>query len=50
MLKPEILRQLQSIFALYKGVKEVVLYGSRAKETHTERSDIDRPLEKYNYR
>lgn len=33
--------QLSKIFQSYEQVKEVVMYGSRAKGTHNERSDID---------
>ena len=33
--------QLIRIFEEYEQVKEVVLYGSRAKGTHNARSDID---------
>ena len=32
---------LQTIFKKYENVKEVVLYGSRAKGNFTSRSDID---------
>lgn len=32
---------LTSIFREFPQIKEVVLYGSRAKATHQERSDID---------
>ena len=32
---------LTRIFREFPQVKEVILYGSRAKETHHERSDID---------
>ncbi|MFN4198423.1 MAG: nucleotidyltransferase domain-containing protein [Flavobacterium sp.] len=32
---------LNQIFEKFSQVKEVVLYGSRAKQTHHDRSDID---------
>jgi predicted nucleotidyltransferase len=34
-------RLLISIFEKYDLIQEVILFGSRAKNTHTERSDID---------
>lgn len=32
---------LNNIFSSYPDVKEVILFGSRAKGTHNDRSDID---------
>ena len=33
--------ELKTIFGKYPNIKKVILYGSRAKETNTKRSDID---------
>ena len=41
VLNKKIIEQLIAIFQTYEEVKEVILYGSRAKGTHNERSDID---------
>ncbi len=35
-----LLRQIQG-FAKQRGIREVILFGSRARGTHRERSDID---------
>ena len=40
-LPETIVDQLKIIFEKYPPVKEVILYGSRAKGTNTKRSDID---------
>ena len=40
-LSPESYKTLQRIFRQYGQINEVILYGSRAKYTHHERSDID---------
>lgn len=40
-LDEKVSRLLTQIFGAYEQIKEVVLYGSRAKGTHHERSDID---------
>ena len=40
-LKPEVLHMLNRIFDAYEGIESVVLYGSRAKGTYHEGSDID---------
>ena len=34
-------KELKTIFGKYPNIKKVILYGSRAKETNTKRSDID---------
>lgn len=34
-------KRLFNIFKVYDGIHKVILYGSRAKGTHHERSDID---------
>lgn len=34
-------QRLFNIFKAYDGINKVILYGSRAKGTHHERSDID---------
>lgn len=41
ILSESIQHQLKKIFQVYEEVNEVVLYGSRAKGTHHERSDIN---------
>ena len=35
------LKTLNSIFCKYPGIRQVILYGSRAKGNHREGSDID---------
>lgn len=40
-LSPATMRKLTSVFAKWPELSEVVLYGSRAIGTATERSDID---------
>jgi len=40
-LSPKDLQILKEILAQFSEVKEVVVYGSRAKGTNNERSDID---------
>lgn len=40
-LEPHIWKQIFNCFEKYKTIEEVVLYGSRAKETHKSASDID---------
>ena len=40
-IKDSSLKILTSIFSKYSQVEEVLLYGSRAKGTFTERSDVD---------
>lgn len=40
-LKPEVIERINSVFAAYPEVEQVVLYGSRAKGTHRAASDID---------
>ena len=40
-LKPEIFQQLSTIFQAYENIDSVVLYGSRAKGTYHDGSDID---------
>lgn len=40
-LNENVAQMLQHIFRRYDSVNEVVLYGSRAKATNHERSDID---------
>ena len=40
-LKPKTLEQLYSVFNSYDSIDAVVLYGSRAKGTYHEGSDID---------
>ena len=43
-LSPLILHTLQTLFAAYPQIQRVKLYGSRAKGTFTDRSDIDLAL------
>ena len=40
-LSPATIEALHSVFAPYRGVERVILYGSRAKGTHRRGSDID---------
>lgn len=40
-LEPHIWKQIFNCFERYETIEEVVLYGSRAKETHKPASDID---------
>lgn len=40
-LKPEVVERINGVFAAYPQVEQVILYGSRAKGTHTTASDID---------
>jgi len=40
-LKDKQLEIVKNIFANYTEISEVVIYGSRVKGTHNERSDID---------
>lgn len=40
-LSPDVLEILQQIFLKHNTIKQVKLYGSRAKGTFSERSDID---------
>lgn len=43
-LKEETLKKINSIFARYEEVEEVVLYGSRAKGNYKPGSDVDLAL------
>lgn len=43
-LTSETIERLQRIFSHYGQISEVILYGSRAKGTYTEGSDIDLTL------
>lgn len=43
-LDKETLRKIRSVFEKYHEIKEVVIYGSRAKGTYREGSDIDLTL------
>jgi len=43
-LKEEVVKKINSIFAEYKEVQEVILYGSRAKGNYKPGSDIDLTL------
>ena len=40
-LSPEALDKMCALFRRHPEVSEVTLFGSRAKGTHTERSDVD---------
>lgn len=43
-LRPEEFALLRSVFQRHPGIREVKLFGSRAKGTHTSCSDIDLAL------
>ncbi len=43
-LKEQIITQINSVFARYPEVEQVILYGSRAKGTYKNGSDIDLTL------
>jgi predicted nucleotidyltransferase len=43
-LKKETLKKIKEVFARYEQVKEVVIYGSRAKGNYKTGSDIDLTL------
>ena len=43
-LKEETLKKINSIFARYEEVEEIVLYGSRAKGNYKPGSDVDLTL------
>ncbi len=43
-LKEEVVKKINSIFAEYEEVQEVILYGSRAKGNYKPGSDIDLTL------
>ncbi|MDP3589001.1 MAG: nucleotidyltransferase domain-containing protein [Methylobacter sp.] len=43
-LKEQIIAQINSVFARYPEVEQVILYGSRAKGTYKNSSDIDLTL------
>lgn len=43
-LKEDHIALLNGIFKKYDAIEEVILYGSRAKGSHTDRSDIDLAL------
>ena len=47
-LNKNISEELIAIFQSFSEVSEVVLYGSRAKGTHNERSDIDLAIKNSN--
>lgn len=47
-LKTEIIAKINSIFAEYEQVQEVILYGSRAKGNYKPGSDIDLTLKGQN--
>lgn len=40
-LSEEVIKEINEVFVKNDFIKEVVLYGSRAKETYTNGSDID---------
>jgi predicted nucleotidyltransferase len=40
-LKPAELKMVRSVFQLHPEVKSATLFGSRAKGTHCDRSDVD---------
>ncbi|MRX07411.1 nucleotidyltransferase domain-containing protein [Pseudoduganella sp. FT25W] len=44
-LKPEVIKQINEVFASFPEVGQVILYGSRAKGTFRRGSDIDLCLE-----
>lgn len=43
-LNEQIIKQINSVFAHYPEVEQVILYGSRAKGTYKNGSDIDLTL------
>lgn len=43
-LSTKTIEQLKSVFAQYPEISMIILYGSRAKETHKPGSDIDLTL------
>lgn len=43
-LKPSELDMVRAIFRLHSEIETVTLFGSRAKGSHTERSDVDLAL------
>ena len=43
-LKDEIIEQVNSVFAKYSQIEEVIIYGSRAKGNYKTGSDIDLTL------
>lgn len=43
-LKEQIIEQINAVFARYPEVEQVILYGSRAKGTYKNGSDIDLTL------
>ena len=43
-LKQHTIAQINSVFACYPEIEQVILYGSRAKGTHKNGSDIDLTL------
>jgi predicted nucleotidyltransferase len=47
-LSAETLEMLSSVFKQYKQIKQVILFGSRAKGTAKENSDIDLAIEGIN--
>lgn len=40
-LKSEVIEKISSVFSSYADIKKVILYGSRAKGTYRNGSDID---------
>jgi len=48
-LKPEVIHQIQTVFATFLDIKEAVLYGSRAKGNYKNGSDIDLTLKTTNH-
>ena len=43
-LKPDVINRINSVFSGYPNIEQVIIYGSRAKGTYRNGSDIDLAL------